>query len=476
MITVAFSTRNDNPDHVTHIQKTAGVGKNIEVIQYINKGEFSLTQLYNKALTDATHDIIIFCHDDIIFTKNGWGRKIQKQFQKNKDFGIIGIAGSNYLSPTGRWWDTFPTIYGKVRHQNDGKEWDSVYSRSYGNKLTETLNVDGLFFGVNRENIVSDFDEDIKGFHFYDLDFCISNFLKNVKIGVSYEIKVTHKSIGETNDEWEENRLQFIEKYKDVLPLSVKLPDIDTYIFIHDQDIVIRFEEAKKFKQLGEYTYVFLGSGEIDKLKGMSNLIVARDLPENLEEYPKFTAFSGWYALWKNNLVDTTKSILLLEYDVHLSDNFIYNLNKFADEKTPMIGMVPFPMSNYHFVMNPNWVTTINNAIKQVYRIDVVESIKRQIGLMAQLKKETYWMSTNNIMMDNNTFNKYMKWFEPLIDYVKDDINCGHAQERCLTFYALVKKIKYTFAPNLLKHEQLDSHHTQGHKVEFEDAIKRLET
>ena len=189
-----------------------------------------------------------------------------------------------------------------------------------------------------------------------------------LKIGVTYEVKITHKSIGKTNDEWEKNRLQFVEKYKDSLPLRIKYPDIQSYIFVHDQHIILRFEKSEKFKNFGDFTYVFLGNGEINKLTHITNIIIVRDLEHNLEDYPKLTAFTGWYALWKNKLLDENKSILLLEYDVHLNDNFIYHLNKFADDKSPMIGFVPFSMSNYHFVMNPEWVTTVNNAIKLTYK------------------------------------------------------------------------------------------------------------
>ena len=54
MVTVIFSTRNDAPTHIEHIKKTAGIGKNIEVIQYINNGEYSLTELYNRGVRRIT--------------------------------------------------------------------------------------------------------------------------------------------------------------------------------------------------------------------------------------------------------------------------------------------------------------------------------------------------------------------------------------------------------------------------------------
>jgi hypothetical protein len=46
--------------------------------------------------------------------------------------------------------------------------------------------------------------------------------LEGVKVGVITNIRMTHKSIGQTNDQWEENRKLFVKKYKSHLP--IKLP------------------------------------------------------------------------------------------------------------------------------------------------------------------------------------------------------------------------------------------------------------
>ena len=78
--------------------------------------------------------------------------------------------------------------------------------------------VDGLFFVVNKNNIKSNFDEVIKGFHFYEIDFCFNNFLNGVKVGVISDITITHLSIGQTNEQWENNKKQFVGKYEDKLP------------------------------------------------------------------------------------------------------------------------------------------------------------------------------------------------------------------------------------------------------------------
>jgi hypothetical protein len=45
--------------------------------------------------------------------------------------------------------------------------------------------------------------------------------LDGVKIGVCTNIRITHKSIGQTNQQWEDNKLKFEEKYKDKLPVRL---------------------------------------------------------------------------------------------------------------------------------------------------------------------------------------------------------------------------------------------------------------
>jgi len=221
MISIVFSTRENNEKHIEHIKSTCGVHK-MEVIQYVNDGEYSLTELYNKALTETTNNIVVFCHDDILFETKNWGRKILKHFKRNPDYGIIGIAGSRELPSSGKWWENPSHMYGQVYHQHEGKRWLSKYSDRKPGFIDNVVLVDGLFFCVNKNTIKTNFDEDVKGFHFYDVDFCFRNYNEGVKIGVTSDIDVTHLSIGQTNEKWEDNRKMFSEKYKDILPIKSK--------------------------------------------------------------------------------------------------------------------------------------------------------------------------------------------------------------------------------------------------------------
>ena len=221
MITVVYCTRQTNPEHKEHIIKSSGLHKHIEVIEIINNGE-SLTHAYNRGLNQAKNDIVVFCHDDLTIETKQWGNKLLKQFEKNPEYGIIGVAGSKYMAESGQWWADKKKMYGRVQHTHEGKSWLSAYSADLGHELEEVVVVDGLFFAVDKTKLKTTFNESVEGFHFYDVTFCFENHLKGVKIGVSTLVRVNHQSIGMTNQSWEDNRIAFAENFKDNLPTKIK--------------------------------------------------------------------------------------------------------------------------------------------------------------------------------------------------------------------------------------------------------------
>ena len=211
MITIGFSTRTPNQKYIDYLIKTSGI-KNVEVIQKVNNGEKSQSQVYNEIIDESTNDIIIFCHDDLEFDTSNWGKRIIKHFEKS-DFGILGVAGTTEMPKSGMWWEDKRKMVGIVNHKHEGKKWESKYSKSWGDEITQCCLVDGLFIAINKTKIKKNFDESVKGFHFYDVYFSTNNFLEDVKIGVIYNVRITHKSIGKTNETWEENKLLYKERY-----------------------------------------------------------------------------------------------------------------------------------------------------------------------------------------------------------------------------------------------------------------------
>ena len=470
MITIGYSTRNTKPEFKDYIIKTCSL-KNIQIIEKINNGDKSLSEVYNEIIDESEHNIIVLCHDDIEFDTNKWGDKLLKNFSKNPEYGILGMAGSKYLDSSAQWWKVPQTMYGIVNHKNNGKKWESTYSKSLGDSIEEVVLVDGLFISFDKTKIKHKFDESIKGFHFYDLGFSIPNYLDEVNIGVMYNIRLTHLSIGQTNQQWENNRYLFSQRYRNDLPLDITDTEYDneTFICVHDQNIVLDYEKNSKFSILKNYRYVFLGDRPTDLIQNNPKVIIARKYETNLEDYPYFTAFTGWYLLWKNNLI-TTKYITLLEYDTLVNENFEQIISKMIYENKPMIGYVPVSVNNYHYIDNNDWVEHIFKAINDVYKLNIQSKLKTLISKNPNLS----WSSTSNVTFRNDIFNDFMKWFEPLIPHLKETQTSGHAFERAVSFYYFIKNKEMVLTNGVIKHIQMDSHKTQGHNVDFDKNMTNL--
>jgi len=219
MISIVYCTMEHNQKHIDHLKKMAG-NPNVEIIEYINKGE-GLTKFYQKGLEESKYDVVVFCHDDVLIETKNFANKIAKLFEKNKEYGILGVAGTKFMHESGTWWKDRKKMYGKVKHTHQGKTWLSSYSSDLGNNLEEVVVVDGVFFSVHKNRLQEGFDLENKGFHFYEIDFCFRNHLKGVKLGVHTNVRINHMSIGMTNEEWETNRKLFSEKYKDNLPVKI---------------------------------------------------------------------------------------------------------------------------------------------------------------------------------------------------------------------------------------------------------------
>lgn len=221
MVSIVYCTRQTNPEHKEHLIKSSGLHKHVEVIEIINNGE-SLTNAYNRGLKQAKYDIVVFCHDDLFVETKQWGNKLVKLFDKNPEYGIIGVAGSKNIPVSGQWWENRNKMYGRVAHTHEGKTWLSAYSDDLGQNLEETIIVDGVWFSVHKNRIKKDFNENVEGFHFYDVTFSFENFLEGVKVGVTTVVRINHQSIGMTNEAWEKNRADFAETFKTHLPANVK--------------------------------------------------------------------------------------------------------------------------------------------------------------------------------------------------------------------------------------------------------------
>jgi|688.fasta_scaffold08806_14 GT2 family glycosyltransferase len=303
MVSVVYSTRKPNKEFQEYIKKTIGL-KDFEIYEIVNNGQKSLTQCYNEGLDNTKNNIVVFCHDDLLL-KEGWGKKIIKHFQ-NTDYGILGMAGTTDMAETGRWWEDQSKMVGIVSHSHQGKTWENRYSENFGDDIIETVILDGLFFVAHKDRIKKRFDESFKGFHLYDVDFTFNNHLNGVKVGVMFDIKITHKSIGMTNEEWEKNREQFVQKYKDNLPYKIK-PEVR----------FIGTPFSKKLKENPKIAIIIPTKGNVHLLKQCINSIYDQDGYTMFKIYIADTGSTEEEKTEIKNFISKMTECKLIEYDFY---------------------------------------------------------------------------------------------------------------------------------------------------------------
>jgi hypothetical protein len=215
-----------------------------------------------------------------------------------------------------------------------------------------------------------------------------------------------------------------------------------TFIFVHDQYIVLDYLAAGKFNELPDVKYVFLGqrpTDQIGHLVDMGKVIIARDLPDNIEHYPNLVAWTGWYAIARNGLI-TADIVNLFEYDVNL-----------IDYKQPMTSVGYF----WHFYADATW-WNYNGIKTELRRLEVsVSSDPLPMTSNYTLFSEKIYPFINTLMASE-------------FDFEHDQ--AGHIVERYCSAYF---QFKVTAAGGLT-HLYADSHGTQGRGDRYQDIKDKL--
>lgn len=431
MITIGFSTRKHNQEYIDYLQKTSGL-KNVEVIQKVNNGEKSLSTVYNEILSESKNDIVVLCHDDLEFDTKEWGRRLLKHFDKS-DFGVLGVAGTTEIPESGMWWQDKRKMIGIVNHKHEGKKWESKYSKSWGDEINECCFVDGLFIAINKPKLKEGFDESVDGFHFYDVHFSVNNFLKGVKIGVIYNIRLTHLSIGQTNQKWEENRKIFEENYKDNLPIKSNL-NIDYTI--------------KDFKFLKKYNLKIIinSSDDIEHTKRVLNKITSFNIPNysinlisnenNFEELKtlekdNINVFEGFFnelsknlsiLKWEENFINEKDDLIFfIDKNIDLINNIFSSMCEIYHKEKHNFGCAFVASINDDLTIHStefNFIKNQNNQFNLVLKsngsvYNILDGYKvTNVGNLSDTFVTTYQMIQNNDWFDiqydtNLTFNDF---------------------------------------------------------------------
>lgn len=192
------------------VKETIGKDFEYEIIQMWNPGTMGICEAYNLGAKKAQYDNLLFIHEDVVIETQDWGNILIKYFE-NKNIGCVGIAGSDYIPNVPfAWWDLHLEKFRNLKQFNKKGELVKTF---HENKDQEVTCLDGVFLACTKkvyEKFL--FDQNIKGFHGYDINFStrLANNYKNLVIS---KIMLKHFSEGNCDKKWFDSLIEYRQTF-----------------------------------------------------------------------------------------------------------------------------------------------------------------------------------------------------------------------------------------------------------------------
>jgi len=219
VITFAYIANDQNIEFEKHLKVQSGI-LDAEVLWF---REENFAKAYNEALKRAKNNVICFVREDVEIHSKEWGDKVLEYFEKT-NYGILGIVGSIIVPMSGLVWEKEEPLVGHIWYEQFDAKSESKFSETFRGKVIPVVTVDDSFFVVDRRKLHARFDPGYAGDSFYDIDFCLANYEKDVKLGVFFDVKVLKLNFNQQDETWLTNRKNFVDKHPS-LPFRIK-PEI----------------------------------------------------------------------------------------------------------------------------------------------------------------------------------------------------------------------------------------------------------
>ncbi|HEY9220460.1 MAG TPA: glycosyltransferase [Lutibacter sp.] len=218
-VIICSRTKNITPVLTENIKDTIGCDYELIVIDN-SENHYSIFEAYNLGIEKSKGEYLCFIHDDILFHTIGWGDIVNRIFNDDEQIGLIGVAGAKSKTKMpSAWWncEEKQKVINIIQHiPNKVKEnWNMGIKN---NLLEEVVAIDGVFMVARKDDKVH-FNENLTGFHNYDLNISFEYIKNGYKILVTNEILLEHFSLGTINEAWINSTFKIHSIYKKLLPL-----------------------------------------------------------------------------------------------------------------------------------------------------------------------------------------------------------------------------------------------------------------
>ncbi|WP_158828335.1 glycosyltransferase [Mucilaginibacter lacusdianchii] len=210
---------------VKNIEDSIGVEHEVIVIEN-EKHKYPIAKAYNIGAQQAKYPYLCFSHEDIKFHTKNWGQILIDDFTKSKArlIGVLGCA-VKVSSPSSVYLACSNLNCQNHLQSHPNRATTLSYENPFEEKLSKVCILDGLFIASTRQAWAeTKFSEEyLTGFHGYDIDFSIKNFLLG-DVVVTYNFLLEHFSHGSFNKSWVSTHLRLTDIWEEKLPL--KAPNV----------------------------------------------------------------------------------------------------------------------------------------------------------------------------------------------------------------------------------------------------------
>jgi glycosyltransferase involved in cell wall biosynthesis len=224
MISIIICSRTETlpSAFIENIEYTVGAEHELIVIDN-SKNNYSIFEAYNLGIKKSKGEFLCFIHADVLLHTKNWGTILQSIFKANDKIGLIGIAGAKVktrmVSP---WWNCHENqqVINIIQHGTSYDPEKAMIGFDEGSE-TEVAVVDGVFM-VLKKSISIMFNENMEGYHNYDLNISFECKKRGYQIMVTNKILLEHYSSGTLNKDWAVSAYKTHKIYKSILPLQVR--------------------------------------------------------------------------------------------------------------------------------------------------------------------------------------------------------------------------------------------------------------
>ncbi len=207
-------------DPLAKFMSSLAIPDGYTVGQLLPRGEFTLAQGYNLAMSNSKARYKIYLNQTVTILNHRFLQDILALFQAHPNLGLLGVLGAKTLPANGNWRES-PDRYGKIVYNGNFID----YQREIANDFEPVLAVDGMIMITQydlpwRQEMFADF--------FLDTAQCLEFIKAGYTVGIPQQREpwCSYDNPSDSIFEYYRDREAFVGEYRSLIAAGIRA-DLD---------------------------------------------------------------------------------------------------------------------------------------------------------------------------------------------------------------------------------------------------------